>query len=182
MCVFRLPRQVVKQRMQTGQFTSAIGAVRSIIANEGLRKGLFAGYGSFLLRDLPFDAIEFVSYEQMKLTYGKIANRQLNGAEVGAMGACAGVATAVLTTPLDVIKTRLMTQGASGAYKGVFDCCSKIIKEEGAGAMFKGVQARVTWIGIGGSIFFTCLEGSRKVYLKSFAGVEEKEGAKKGGH
>lgn len=168
--------------MQTGQFTSAVGAVRTILATEGLRRGLFAGYGSFLLRDLPFDAIEFVTYEQAKLGYQRIAKRELNGAEVGAMGAAAGVATAVLTTPLDVIKTRLMTQGASGAYKGVFDCCSKIIREEGAGAMFKGVQARVTWIGIGGSIFFTCLEGSRKVYLSAL-GVEQKGGDKKaGGH
>ena len=32
-------------------------------------KGLFAGYGSFLLRDLPFDAIEFVAYEQLKSMY-----------------------------------------------------------------------------------------------------------------
>lgn len=168
--------------MQTGQFTSAVGAVRSILANEGLRKGLFAGYGSFLLRDLPFDAIEFISYEQSKLAYSRAVKRDLNAVEVGALGACAGVATAVLTTPLDVIKTRLMTQGASGTYKGVFDCCSKIIRDEGAGAMFKGVQARVTWIGIGGSVFFMGLEGSRKVYLKAL-GVEQKEGDKKaGGH
>ncbi|MCD9643082.1 putative S-adenosylmethionine carrier 2, chloroplastic [Datura stramonium] len=50
--------QVVKQRMQTGQFASAPDAVRLIVAKEGFR-GLYAGYGSFLLRDLPFDAIQF---------------------------------------------------------------------------------------------------------------------------
>ena len=33
--------QVVKQRMQTGQFTSASGAVRFIAAKEGF-KGLYA--------------------------------------------------------------------------------------------------------------------------------------------
>jgi hypothetical protein len=37
--------------------------MRSIVAREGAR-GLYAGYGAFLLRDLPFDAIEFVAYEQ----------------------------------------------------------------------------------------------------------------------
>lgn len=40
-------------------------ALRNIAFKEG-RRGLFAGYGSFLLRDLPFDAIEFVAYEQFK--------------------------------------------------------------------------------------------------------------------
>ena len=48
-----------------GEFLGALRAVRGIAAQEGVR-GLFAGYGSFLLRDLPFDAIEFVAYEQLK--------------------------------------------------------------------------------------------------------------------
>lgn len=40
----------------------------SLLQVEGWR-GLYAGYGSFLLRDLPFDAIEFVAYEQLKALY-----------------------------------------------------------------------------------------------------------------
>jgi hypothetical protein len=40
--------------------------LRTILAKEGVR-GLYAGYGAFLLRDLPFDAIEFVAYEQVRL-------------------------------------------------------------------------------------------------------------------
>ena len=64
----RVPTEVVKTRMQTGQFSSARAALRHIVAKEGrLAAGLFAGFGSFLLRDLPFDAIEFASYEQLKL-------------------------------------------------------------------------------------------------------------------
>ena len=108
-----------------------------------------------MLRDLPFDAIEFVAYEQMKVAYRAIvAGRELNPAETSGIGAAAGVATAVLTTPLDVIKTRLMTQGATRQYAGVLDCARKLVAEEGAGALFKGVGPRMTWIGIGGGIFF----------------------------
>jgi len=91
--VVRVPTEVVKQRMQTGaccvshslspgstrhasplpaaragEFRGALQAVRGILGREGVR-GLFAGYGSFLLRDLPFDAIEFVAYEQLKKSY-----------------------------------------------------------------------------------------------------------------
>ncbi len=51
-----------------GEFTGAIRAVQGIVRREGAR-GLFAGYGSFLLRDLPFDAIEFMAYEQLKKAY-----------------------------------------------------------------------------------------------------------------
>ncbi|WOL08136.1 S-adenosylmethionine carrier 1, chloroplastic/mitochondrial-like [Canna indica] len=69
--IIRVPTEVVKQRMQTGQFTSAPSAVRLIVAKEGFR-GLYAGYSSFLLRDLPFDAIQFCLYEQLRIGY-KIA-------------------------------------------------------------------------------------------------------------
>ncbi|PRQ48981.1 putative mitochondrial carrier domain-containing protein [Rosa chinensis] len=39
--LIRVPTEVVKQRMQTGQFTSASAAVRLIAAKEGF-KGLYA--------------------------------------------------------------------------------------------------------------------------------------------
>ena len=52
--------------------------MRGILAREGGR-GLFAGYGSFLLRDLPFDAIEFVAYEQLKKAY-RVRRRSVTGA------------------------------------------------------------------------------------------------------
>ena len=45
--------------------------------------------------------------------------------------------TGLLTTPLDVVKTRLMTQGNKQIYRGVFDCVSKISKEEGASTLLQ---------------------------------------------
>eukprot|EP00898_Chlorokybus_atmophyticus_P007015 jgi/Chlat1/7314/Chrsp58S06946 len=165
----RVPTEVIKQRLQTGQFTSAITAVKQIVAKEGTR-GLYAGYGSFLLRDLPFDAIEFVAYEQLKLVYQRAKlGRELNGPELAGIGAGAGVVTAVLTTPLDVIKTRLMVQGTTGRYKGIVDCVQTILREEGASTFFSGVGARVMWIGIGGSIFFSVLEKAKTILAEQEA-------------
>lgn len=158
----RVPTEVVKQRMQTGQFATAVGAVQGILAREGTR-GLFAGYGAFLLRDLPFDAIQFAMYEQLKIAARKTLKRDLKDSEMAVIGAAAGAATGAVTTPLDVLKTRLMVQGTAGRYKGVADCLSKICAEEGAGALFRGVGPRVLWIGIGGSIFFTVLEKTKSL-------------------
>ncbi|GFP83269.1 S-adenosylmethionine carrier 1 chloroplastic/mitochondrial [Phtheirospermum japonicum] len=131
----RVPTEVVKQRMQTGQFASAPDAVRLIVSKEGF-KGLYAGYGSFLLRDLPFDAIQFCIYEQLRIGYKLAAKRDLNAPENAVIGAFAGALTGAITTPLDVIKTRLMVQG---------------------------ISPRVLWIGIGGSIFFGVLESTKQL-------------------
>ncbi|BDA42467.1 probable mitochondrial carrier protein PET8 [Coccomyxa sp. Obi] len=165
----RVPTEVIKQRMQTGEFTGAIRAVQGIVRREGAR-GLFAGYGSFLLRDLPFDAIEFMAYEQLKKAYkaslkrGTTGRTELSAAETSVVGALAGAVTGLVTTPLDVIKTRLMTQGVSRKYDGIFDCARKIAKQEGAATFFKGWEPRVLWISIGGCVFFTALEEAKKLY------------------
>lgn len=159
--LIRVPTEVVKQRMQTGQFTSAPDALRLIVSKEGF-KGLYAGYGSFLLRDLPFDAIQFCIYEQLRLGYKLAAKRELKDPENAVIGAFAGALTGAITTPLDVIKTRLMVQGSANQYKGIFDCVRTIVQEEGAPALLKGIGPRVLWIGIGGSIFFGVLESTKR--------------------
>ncbi|KAA3453718.1 S-adenosylmethionine carrier 1, chloroplastic/mitochondrial-like [Gossypium australe] len=161
----RVPTEVVKQRMQTGQFASAPAAVRLIVAKEGFR-GLYAGYGSFLLRDLPFDAIQFCIYEQLRIGYKLAAQRDLNDPENAIIGAVAGAITGTVTNPLDVIKTRLMVQGSSKQYKGILDCVRTIMREEGTHAFLKGIGPRVLWIGIGGSIFFGVLEKTKQMLAK----------------
>ncbi|CAN1344968.1 S-adenosylmethionine carrier 1, chloroplastic/mitochondrial, partial [Linum perenne] len=158
----RVPTEVVKQRMQTGQFSSAPSAVRLIVAKEGF-KGLYAGFGAFLLRDLPFDALQFCIYEQIRIGYKAAARRDLNDAENAVIGAFAGALTGAVTTPLDVIKTRQMVQGSGSQYKGVVDCVQTIVREEGPSALLKGLGPRVLWIGIGGSIFFGVLESSKRM-------------------
>ncbi|KAL4451237.1 hypothetical protein ABPG77_009309 [Micractinium sp. CCAP 211/92] len=183
----RVPTEVVKTRMQTGEFTHAWTALTTILRTEG-RRGIFAGYGSFLLRDLPFDAIEFFAYEAAKSTYQKTVlrgEREMNPAEHSVFGAAAGAVTGLVTTPLDVLKTRLMLDGAKGQYKGVLDCATKIIREEGTAAMFRGWEPRVMWIGIGGSVFFTVLEQAKRFYAPKppakkpcCAGKKEGEAAK----
>ncbi|WOG82078.1 hypothetical protein DCAR_0101239 [Daucus carota subsp. sativus] len=160
--IVRVPTEVVKQRMQTGQFISAPNAVRAIVAKEGFR-GLYAGYGSFLLRDLPFDAIQFCIYEQLRMGYKIAAKRELNDPENAIIGAFAGAFTGAITTPLDVIKTRLMVQGPANQYKGIYDCVGTIMKEEGPSAFLKGIGPRVLWISVGGSIFFGVLEKTKQL-------------------
>ncbi|KAG6490686.1 hypothetical protein ZIOFF_051996 [Zingiber officinale] len=118
------------------EFTSAPNAVRLIAAKEGIR-GLYAGYNSFLLRDLPFDAIQFCIYEQLRIGYKIAARRELNDPENALIGAFAGAITGAVTTPLDVMKTRLMVQGSASQYKGLINCAQTILKEEGPAAFLK---------------------------------------------
>lgn len=60
-------------------------------------------------------------------------------------GAIAGMPAAYLTTPCDVIKTRLQVEARKGdtKYTSLRHCASTIWKEEGFKAFFKGGPARI---------------------------------------
>lgn len=60
-------------------------------------------------------------------------------------GAIAGMPAAYLTTPCDVIKTRLQVETRKGdtGYTSLTHCAKTVFKEEGLKAFFKGGPARI---------------------------------------
>jgi solute carrier family 25 2-oxodicarboxylate transporter 21 len=64
-----------------------------------------------------------------------------------AAGAVAGVSEILVMYPLDVVKTRVQLQKGAGtgeeAYKGMFDCFRKIVKNEGFSRLYRGITAPV---------------------------------------
>ena len=74
-----------------------------------------------------------------------------------------GSFAAAVTTPLDVVKTRLMlgTDVHGVRYKGFAQTLGRIYAEEGWQALFSGVVPRTFWIGIGGFVFLGAYEQSK---------------------
>ena len=83
-----------------------------------------------------------------------------NAFEAGICGSIAGGTAAALTTPLDVVKTRIMLSKDNARISFMF---YKIYSQEGIGAFFKGIGPRVCWISIGGFIFLGAYEGVRNI-------------------
>jgi len=77
------------------------------------------------------------------------------------MGAMtAGFTSAVLSTPADVVKSRIMNQptdekGRGLHYKGTIDCFTKLYTEEGFFAMYKGFLPYWLRIGPWALVFWT---------------------------
>lgn len=153
----RTPAEIIKQRLQCGQYKSPVSAIRGTYRAAGI-SGFYRGVVPMLLRDLPFNAVEFVAYEQFKLLYLKLKednSAELTPRESAILGALSGATTGVLTTPLDVVKTRLMLEESSLTVGSVV---RTLWQEGGMSAFFRGVTPRLLWISIGGSVFFTALE------------------------
>ncbi|KAK4223870.1 putative calcium-binding mitochondrial carrier protein Aralar1 [Podospora fimiseda] len=149
--VFTNPLEIVKIRLQVqGEVAKSVeGAPRRsamwIIRNLGL-VGLYKGASACLLRDVPFSAIYFPTYSHLKKDlFGESQTKKLGILQLLTAGAIAGMPAAYLTTPCDVIKTRLQVEARKGdtQYTGLRHAAKTIWKEEGFRAFFKGGPARI---------------------------------------
>lgn len=117
-----VPSEVLKTRLQLqGRYSNphfesgynyrgTVDAMRTIYRTEGA-SALFHGYQATICRDLPFSALTFFFYEFFKTK----AREHKGDQDIGfglevATGAMAGALAGALTTPLDVVKTRIQTQ------------------------------------------------------------------------
>ncbi|UNI19066.1 mitochondrial aspartate-glutamate transporter agc1 [Purpureocillium takamizusanense] len=149
--VFTNPLEIVKIRLQVqGEVAKTVEGTpkRSamwIVRNLGL-VGLYKGASACLLRDVPFSAIYFPTYSHLKKDFfGESATKKLGVLQLLTAGAIAGMPAAYLTTPCDVIKTRLQVEARKGeaSYTGLRHAAKTIWKEEGFTAFFKGGPARI---------------------------------------
>lgn len=163
------PSEVVKSKTQARVYPSAVAAVRGIW-QHGVG-GFYQGYGSALARDIPFRMLQLSLYEYARRWYMGRMNKtegDMCAVENLMIGAFAGTMAAATTTPLDVIRTRMMTQksGAAAAYKNVFDCVVKTVYKEGAGALVKGIVPRCLLIGPSSAVLFVAFEASKSFFRR----------------
>lgn len=84
-----------------------------------------------------------------------------------ACAAGAGAVAAAITAPLDVVKTRLQTQGTSGAYRGGWHCVQQIWAVEGPKSLFRGVGARILFLAPNHAISMTIYEAMQALWRKN---------------
>ncbi|KAI1300764.1 mitochondrial carrier domain-containing protein [Xylaria venustula] len=162
-CAVRVPTEVVKQRAQAGHHGgSSAGALRAILGQygtiglTGVWRELYRGWGITVMREVPFTVIQFPLWEAMK-SWGRRRKQGTVGAgsEVGAgesalYGSISGAVAAGITTPLDVLKTRVML---SKERESVITVLRDLLANHGIRPFFAGIGPRVAWISAGGAIF-----------------------------
>ena len=162
------PSEVVKQQMQAGMYSTTGEAIKGIAKKKGLT-GFYQGYFGGLSRDVPFRVSQLVSFELTKNVYIRVKAKNsdensdinLSPIESAICGAVSGSISAALTTPMDRIKTLLMTD--SSAYGGsVASCVSKIVKDEGMRGLTVGMLPRVIYIAPSVAIFFVAYEQAQQ--------------------
>ncbi|EGG20284.1 mitochondrial substrate carrier family protein [Cavenderia fasciculata] len=156
--------------------------IKDIVNNVGFT-GLWRGLVPTLIRDVPFSAFYWAGYEIVKnfiYTNYKPEHQTISPFLVNfSAGAMSGSIAAILTTPIDVIKTRVqMTVQGGGGHSSttnastsstttgrLFNQARSIIQNEGWGGFTKGMIPRVAKVAPACAIMVSTYEWVKSVNL-----------------
>jgi solute carrier family 25 aspartate/glutamate transporter 12/13 len=153
------PYELIKVRQQT-----VVGQPITETMRELGLKGLSQGMGACLMRDIPFNMLYFSSYAVLKDNLKSKDGSPLSPQSLMAAGLGAGLLAGSVTTPADVVKTRMQTD-KTGRYKSLLDCVGKMWREEGPQAFLKGLGPRVMLIPPLFAITMTCFETLQRTWF-----------------
>uniref|UniRef100_A0A0E0MBH0 EF-hand domain-containing protein n=1 Tax=Oryza punctata TaxID=4537 RepID=A0A0E0MBH0_ORYPU len=161
----RIPCEVLKQRLQAGIFNNVGEAIVGTMQKDG-PKGFFRGTGATLCREVPFYVAGMCLYAEAKKAAQHVLNRDLEPWETIAVGALSGGLAAVVTTPFDVMKTRMMT-APPGTPVSMQLIVFSILRNEGPLGLFKGAIPRFFWIAPLGAMNFAGYELAKKAMIQA---------------
>ncbi|KAG2494767.1 hypothetical protein HYH03_007012 [Edaphochlamys debaryana] len=142
------------QEGRNQQYRGIVHAARSIVAEEGAL-ALYKGWLPSVIGVVPYVGLNFAVYESLKAgmlkQYGLRDERELSIVARLGCGAVAGSMGQTVAYPFDVARRRLQVSGWQGvkdlhshqgnvvAYRGMVDCFTRTVREEGVQALFKGL-------------------------------------------
>ena len=111
-------------------YRGMVGSLRTIWRNEGIR-GWYRGLGALMIGYLPTWTIYFMVYEKCKKVYIAPERSQMRVHVMSAM--TAGACSTIVTSPIWVVKTRLMTQSidSSSRYRSTLHAFTQMYRHEG---------------------------------------------------
>lgn len=139
--------------------------LRDVWRNEGPTRlaALYRGLGVNLVGNSAGWALYFVWYDQAKRAIRTYRNyspsQELTVVDYLSASAASGVLSAVLTNPIWVVKTRMLSTAATdkGAYPGLYQGVRSILQNEGIRGCFHGLTP--TLVGVShGSLYFLAYE------------------------
>lgn len=189
-----VPKELITQRMQAGAQGRSWEVLLRTVEKEGFI-GLYTGYSAALVRNLPASVLSFSSFEYLKAAWLKKSGKnRLEPWQSVLSGALAGAISSALTTPLDVVKTRLMTQArtvtvgslstlaeaelqakiAASTYKGITSTLRKIWLEEGWRGLTTGVLPRILYSACFSALGYFAFETARLALAKRHLAKKKK--------
>ncbi|KAJ1257049.1 hypothetical protein BS78_K229400 [Paspalum vaginatum] len=169
------PVDVVSQRLMVqtvpAAYRGGADAFRKILLADGVR-GLYRGFGVSVLTYAPSSAAWWASYATaQRLLWRAVGpeHHDSRGAAVavqGASAAAAGGAAALVTMPLDTMKTRLQVMDAGARAPTLAAAARALLREGGWGACYRGLGPRWASMSLSAATMVTTYEFLKRLSAK----------------
>jgi hypothetical protein len=122
-----------------------LACARALVAEHGVRRGLFRGWGAVVLRDAPTFGVYFVAYEASRRAGTPADGSHTPTWVMLAGGALAGASSWLLATPADVIKSIIQGSPVTTprAELRIAAVARRVYAAEGLAGFFRGVVPSV---------------------------------------
>ncbi|CAK7269714.1 mitochondrial FAD carrier protein flx1 [Sporothrix epigloea] len=180
------PLDIVKTRMQIYSRKDAAGAtlarpstasvVRSLLDQPKPLAALYRGLAPNLLGNGTSWAVFFFFKSRMEHLLSHVAGPSLTPAHYFAASGLAGIFVQVITNPLWVLKTRMLSSDrhAAGAYPNMWAGARHILREEGVGGFYRGLG--VSLVGVShGAVQFAVYEPLKRFVIAKNDGKSSNE-------
>jgi solute carrier family 25 protein 44 len=169
------PVDVVSQRLMvqtaSAHYRGGADAFRKILLADGVR-GLYRGFGVSVLTYAPSSAAWWASYSTAQRFLWRAVgpahhdNRGTTVAVQGASAAAAGGAAALVTMPLDTVKTRLQVMGAGARAPTLAAAARDLVREGGWAACYRGLGPRCASMSLSAATMVTAYEFLKRLSAK----------------
>lgn len=209
-CLVLAPAEVIKQNAQMLRDdaekrggnrlrnSTSLRALRQL-GGAGSPRRLLTGYSALVARNLPFTALQFPMFEHIRAVLWRRRGRRGDGEPdvarpgqlletgliCGTSAGSAGALAAFMTTPSDVVKTRMMLFAGDGApeeeggakqsseggkrprgrKQSALAVTKQVYAERGIRGFFRGALFRSAWTVLGSGLYLGTYE-TAKVWLK----------------
>jgi len=164
----RCPCEVLKTQQQVNLYGTNSRNVLANLLDLSSSGQLYSSYASNLAYSLPADVVKFLAYEALTTsllgrqgTSSGLKGERIEGFEAAAVGALAGLVSQVVTSPLDVARTRIMTNTVPSASSSPVSALAAIVEREGVAAAFAGLAPRSARALASGAIQFFTYEATQ---------------------
>jgi solute carrier family 25 (mitochondrial S-adenosylmethionine transporter), member 26 len=150
------------------------------VGGHGAWKRLFTGYTALAARNLPTTAIQFPLFEHLRARMWSSRGGEPSdpkdkdllrvGFVSGVSAGSAGAFAAWVTTPSDVVKTRMMLSAGQdgndkGKRQGAWAVAGRVYEERGIRGFFRGALFRSIWTALGLGLYLGTYDMA-KVWLR----------------